>query len=197
MNILSWKVSRDFASPCLDRENLSESNCMSYGIFFHANAVSFLSIGLPSGTRSIWILVTLSTAGSCPVGRTVSALYYYWKSVEFNLSGFVSLSSGRNPAALESLFCIYVSSPSPSIRHHWEVEILSLAGCACDWDLSGFFYKGLLIFCSDLWEKTWALLEGESYLLLPLLTEIVPLQGCKIWINSCICHWVCEFGQAF
>lgn len=76
VNILSWKASRDFASPWLDEKNLSGSICMSYGIFFHASAVAFLKIGLPWGTRSIWILVTLSMAGSCPVGSTVSALYY-------------------------------------------------------------------------------------------------------------------------
>lgn len=75
MNILSWKVSRDFSSPWLDKENLSGSICISYGIFFHANAVAFLKIELPSGTRSIWTLVTLRMAGSCSVGSICSLLF--------------------------------------------------------------------------------------------------------------------------
>lgn len=109
LNVLLWKVSEDFASPWLEEENLSGSVLMSYGRFFHNDAVAFLKIGLPSATRSIWILLTYCSHWLWQAAVQSGVLYplcfffflIYWKSVGFNLSGFVFLSSDFRPAALE------------------------------------------------------------------------------------------------
>lgn len=66
-----------------------------------------------------------------------------------------------------------------------KVGILSIAGCACDWDLPDFFYKCLLILCSL--SNEWCLGENlgltSGRIMLPAASvnrNCVPLQGFKM-----------------